>query len=469
MFKRSFCAAIALAALVGASDASAAGLYFSDRGVRPLGRGGAFVAGADDLGAIWYNPAGLSEAGSSLLADFSWLHFTADFTRRTQIPDSGGTYHQYSFDKVSGAAGFLPIPTLGASYAINKKFTIAGGVFAPYSPITTFPLTVNGQPAASRYSLVSLDGSLLVTDGAYIAYKPIEQLSFGAGFEMLAGKFKSTVVFSASPSDALISSPEDPTYDALSGLDVGPIFAPSGNLGMIATPIKQLKFGISGQLPFHINAPAKVSVRLPNAPVFASAYQDGQDAHVSFDLPGVLRLGVEARPVDALRVELAYVHEFWSVHKSIDVHPDNIKMYGIVGFPNPFAVSPLTIPRHFQDSNSVRLGGEYSVPVGGYTLDFRAGVNYESSAVPPAYLSALTIDLDKITPSIGGSLHIGKHWRLDAVYAHVFAFEREVSSAEAQVPRVNPVRGNPTDLQAINGGTYSARADVLGVGVEYRF
>src|SRR5215475_5945710 len=96
------------------SVADAAGLYFSDRGVRPLGRGGAFVAGADDLGAIWYNPAGLSEAGSSLLADFSWLHFTADVTRRTQITDSGGTYHQYSFDQASGAAGFLPIPTLGA-------------------------------------------------------------------------------------------------------------------------------------------------------------------------------------------------------------------------------------------------------------------------------------------------------------------------------------------------------------------
>ena len=55
--------AIALASLATiARDAGAAGLYFSDRGVRPLGRGGAFVAGADDLGAIWYNPAGIVDA-----------------------------------------------------------------------------------------------------------------------------------------------------------------------------------------------------------------------------------------------------------------------------------------------------------------------------------------------------------------------------------------------------------------------
>src|ERR1700679_2343015 len=63
-----------------ARPARAAGLYFSDRGVRPLGRGGAFVAGADDLGAIWYNPAGLADAGTSFLLDASYLHFSSTYT-----------------------------------------------------------------------------------------------------------------------------------------------------------------------------------------------------------------------------------------------------------------------------------------------------------------------------------------------------------------------------------------------------
>ena len=53
--------------------ADAAGLFTADRGVRPLGRGGAFVAGADDLGAIWYNPAGLADAGTTLFIDLAWL------------------------------------------------------------------------------------------------------------------------------------------------------------------------------------------------------------------------------------------------------------------------------------------------------------------------------------------------------------------------------------------------------------
>ena len=69
-------------------DVHAAGLFTADRGVRPLGRGGAFVAGADDLGAMWYNPAGLADAGSSVLVDFAWLNFSSEYRRKTQVTDA---------------------------------------------------------------------------------------------------------------------------------------------------------------------------------------------------------------------------------------------------------------------------------------------------------------------------------------------------------------------------------------------
>jgi long-chain fatty acid transport protein len=324
-------------------------------------------------------------------------------------------------------------------------------------------------PSPSRYSLVSLDGSALVVIGGWFAYKPVEEFQIGAGLQMLTGTFKSTVDFSASPPDRIISTPEDGKYDAFSQLNVGPIFAPSANMGITATPTKEVRIGLSGQLPFHVDAPASVNVRLPNAVEFDKASQQGTDAHVQFNLPAILRFGVEVRPIDALRIEATYVREFWSNHSSIDIHPDNIKLLNVTGFPSPFGVSNISIPRNFQDSNSFRLGGEYRVRISDYDFGFRAGINYEKSAVPNAYLSVLTIDLDKVTTGIGGSIYIGDHWRLDAVYAHVFASDTTVSAQEAKVPRVNPVNGNPTPVEAINGGTYSATADVLGVGVQYKF
>ena len=456
--------------------ASAAGLYFSDRGVRPLARGGAFVAGADDLGAIWYNPAGLADAGSSMLVDFAWLHFNSEYTRQTQVADSAGTLRTYNSPTVDGKSPVLPIPTIGASFNFGEKkeFTGAFGIIAPYTAITTYPLTVDGMPSPSRYALVSLEGSALVIPGLYFAYKPIEQVRVGIGVQALVGTFKSTTVFSASPSDRLVGAPEDPQYDTFSELKVGPIFAPSANAGATFIPEKHVHIGISGQLPFSVAAPAKITVKLPTSPVFDKASQDGQDATVRFKLPAVLRAGVEFRnefsDKSLLRVELAYVREFWSAHESIDVSPTNIKLLNVTGFPSPFAVSNISIPRHFIDSNSIRLGGEYRFKIEDYVIDARLGANYETSAIPNAYVSPLTVDgSNKVMLGAGGGLHLGDSWRIDLTYAHVFTNDETVLPGDAKLPRINPVQGNPTQTEAVNGGYYSQRADLFGVGMNYKF
>jgi long-chain fatty acid transport protein len=452
-------------------------LYTADRGVRPLGRGGAFVAGADDLGAIWYNPAGLADAGTSILVDFSWLNFTSEYTRRTNVTTTGGTVQTVDFPTVKGSTPFLPIPTLAGSYNFGKEkqFTAAFGVFSPYTAIASYPLTLNGAPAPSRYSLVSLEGSALVVAGGYFAYKPVETFRIGGGLQALVGNFNSTVVFSASPSDRLISAPEDPQYDSFSQLAVGPIVSPSANFGMIAAPLPYLRIGISGQLPFWVNAPATVKVRLPTAAPFDRARQDGDEGRVRFRLPPVLRAGVEYRtdisPESRIRIEAAYVREFWSLHESIDIRPENIKLLDITGFPSPFGVAPISLPRNFQDSNSFRLGTEYSLKnlFRDRWVDLRAGVSYETSAIPAEWVTPLTYDANKLIGSAGGSVHIGDNWRMDAVASLVLLNGITVDPATAAVPRVNPVRGNPTKSEGINGGDYSARAIILGVGLNYKF
>ena len=471
--------AVLLGTLATAADAGAAGLYFSDRGVRPLGRGGAFVAGADDLGAIWYNPAGIVDAPSSFLVDASWLNYSSDYTRQALTTSATGTTFVQTLPTVQGRTSVLPVPTIAASYRFGdrQQYAIAGGIYAPMTPVTSYPMTITNPdgsqgPAPQRYSLISLDGSALVVVGLWFAYKPIEQLRIGVGVQMLTGTFKSTVDFSACPPDNLVCAAENPSYDAYSQLKVGPIFAPSGNLGVTYVPAKILLIGVSGQLPFIVSSPATVDVRLPTAVVFDNASQQGDRAHVGFELPPVFRVGVEVRPLDEehdLRVEVAYVREFWSVHQSIDITPENIQLLNVTGFPSPFAVSGISIPRGGQDSNSVRLGGEYKFAVGDYKLQSRLGLAYETSGIQTAYVSPLTIDSSKVLASLGGGLYIGEHVRLDAVYSHVFASDVTVTPQEAAVPRVNPVKGNPTQTASVNGGTYSARADVIGVGMQYRF
>jgi long-chain fatty acid transport protein len=432
--------------------------------VRPLGRGGAFVAGADDLGAIWYNPAGLADAGTSFLLDASYLHFSSTYTGQALAANG----YTDKFSAVNGSTPFLPVPTLAFSFAFGprKELTAAIGTYGPMTPVASYPDTPQSQ---ARYSLVSLDGSALLGTGLWLAYKPIEQIRIGAGFEAIAGTFATSVVMNTNPMNRLLGAPLEPEYDSYSQLTVGPIFAPTGNAGITIVPEGHVRIGVSGQLPTHIDAPATIQVRLPNAPVFNDAVVNGQSGRVIFNLPGVFRAGVEVRPLDALRVELAYVRELWSNHTEIDIDPTQISISGITGFPPNFKVGNIVIPRHFQDSDSIRLGGEYGLVVNGTRLDLRAGASLESSAVPPDYESALTIDMNKLTVSLGLGVHVSAHWRFDAVYAHVFAETVTTPAATAGVPVINPVQGNPTPSTAINGGTYSAEADVAGLGLNYSF
>jgi long-chain fatty acid transport protein len=463
-------AAIAVAFVTTSIDARAAGLYFSDRGVRPMGRAGAFVAGADDLNAIWYNPAGLAQGESSLLVDFAQLRFSSSYTRRLKIVDADNTVREVDSPNVEGTSPILPIPTIAGAYAFGpkKEWTVATGVFGPYPALATYPETAAGKPSPARYALGSFDGSALAFTGLWLAWRPVPELRVGVGAEAIVGVFQSEVVFSASPQDRLIGAPEQPEFDAKSRLRVGPIFAPSANAGVIYEPDRHVRVGLSYQLPFLIDAPAKLDVRLPNDVAFDSASVHGRDAQVRFELPAVLRLGVEVRPVPTLRVEAAYVREFWTTHHSIEAVPNGITIDGVTGLPRSVPIPPITYPRSFDNSSSYRLGAEYTFEIGGYTIDLRGGVAYETSAVPRAYLSLQSLDFDKLTTSIGGSLHFGKHWRVDAVYAHVFARSETVSPDEAAIPRVNPLKGN-APFEGVNGGTYSANADLLGVGVNYVF
>ncbi len=477
MRARIFAAALGASLLAGVT-AEAAGLYFSDRGVRPLGRGGAFVAGADDGGSITYNPAGLAFAGRQLLLDGSWLRYNSTYQRRALVqqrdPNTGeptGAEYEQVFPVVEGSSPILPIPTAVITHDLDLKgFNFALGAWAPYAAITSYPERLGSQPAPQRYSLITLDGSALAILGAYGAWhSPDKTLALGAGVEALGGYFQASVAFSACLPDRFLCAPEQPDFDAYSRLRVGPIVAPSGVLGAIYAPMELLRLGLSFHLPVWIDSPATTQVRLPTSAVFDGAKQDGDEGQVTFTLPWTLRAGVELRPLETTRAELSFVVEAWGMHDEIRMQPNGMALTGVQAFPPRYYISPIALQRGFEDTYSIRLGAEHDLALGGYGLTLRAGAMFEPSAIPKKYLSATTVDLDKLIVSFGGSLKMG-HWRFDGVVAQVIGFEEQVGVREAAMPVVNPVRANPTgDPRSINAGTYNASATVLGVGLVYQF
>src|SRR4051794_24089695 len=99
---------LTLALLMGATAtllptrAAASGFYLTERGMRTLGRGGAFVAGAEGAESLWINPAGLAHSGNTFHLEGNQTFLRGSFQR---INDEG----QVS-PKVDLKTAFLPIP-----------------------------------------------------------------------------------------------------------------------------------------------------------------------------------------------------------------------------------------------------------------------------------------------------------------------------------------------------------------------
>ncbi len=461
------------------ATAGAAGFYLTDAGVRPHGRGGAFVAGADDLQSMWYNPAGLSEAGTQLLVDAAYLQYNSSFTR-VSLPVASSTNQPQpiTFPTVTGGNNFLPLPTLGVSSNFGlKTWTFAFGLHVPYVALPEYKATIdNGTtvPAAApqRYSLISGDGTALVEAGIYVSKTFFdEKLSIGIGPQLLIGQISTLLALSNCPPGSVICQEQDPNFDALTQVNAGIVVAPTAAFGAIYHITPMWRVGFSGQLPYWIDSGAKLTIQLPASNLFDSATVTGNKAELKMQLPAILRLGVEARPINGLRVEFAVVYEGWSIHNNIQLLADRknpVQLHGVTGFPDPYAVGDISLPANYHDTANLRLGGEYFGGTKNFGYVLRAGAQYQISAIPDAYKSVYDIDPDRFIGSLGVGLRISG-FSIDVSYAHDFAASVNVDPAKAALTPADPVRANGTPATAVNGGHYTENANIIGIAVGYKF
>ncbi len=474
-----FAAAAALfASFAVAPSALASGLYVTDRGVRPLARGGAFVAGGDDVGAVTYNPAGFFDAGTQLLIDASFLIFQSDYTRQALLrqvdPNTGQVVAEYeqTFPTIEGSGTPLPLPTIAGSFIVHPDWRVAVGVHVPYGVLPSYPEELeDGTPSPGRYQVVNLDGSAIVVAGGYVAWRPVEPLTVGAGFELLVGAFQSRKYLSGCVPERFFCSPEDPEWDVATEINASPIVAPSGSLGLVWQFYDGFRLGASFHLPFWVSAPATIKTRLPTTPLFRTVEQHGEDANISFMLPWEARLGIEMRDLPpGLRIEIGADYHHWEVHDTIAVEPDGVALTNIPGFPKEYQLPGIDIERGFQNTVAARLGAEYAIPASeDVVVTPRLGFSYETSAVADEYESLLWLDAGKATLSGGLGIGVGDA-RFDVVYAHQFYPTVEVSPKDAKLPQTFPLKANPPDNpDYINGGIYNWSIDVVGVGFSYTF
>lgn len=450
-------AALALSAalfLLCPKSAQAGGFFLTDRGVLPLGRAGAFVAGARGIESLWYNPAGLAGTGRSIRIEGMATFLEASFTR---IDDGGNVRPQVTLE-----TPFVPIPLLGYSDDFGlEDWDFALSLFAPNAQAYRWPDSVNGQPAPQRYSLIATDKSLIVHVAAGAAYSGIKNLSIGADVQLITGRFYTDTVFTACDMFAC-AFPEDPEFDSRSVVDLNPFFTFTAALG-VTYQFPYVKIGVSGHTPYTIGGDAKLKAGLPTHPVFDDAQIEGDEVELKVPFAGVARVGVEVSPTEQLRIELSGVREGWSRQRAIDVTPKDVWMRNVTGV-GDYEVGRIRLDRQMQNVWSARLGGEYTFEHP--AIGLRAGAAYENGAFKDATLSPITLDSDKVLLAAGASFGLPSDLSFDVTFAHVFMKDRDVRTSTIQQPTA--LRPAPEAGSHIANGDYVMEANVIGVGLTYQ-
>lgn len=444
---------LCLAATPG--EAAAAGFFLPGHGVKPMGRGGAFVtSGGGDLNSLWHNPANLAGMEAlTLTVDLALIDLAFEFQRAPMTNEDGSVTQ---FDRVSNEAAPITNPQLliGGPLPI-KGLSWAFGIYAPYMTSVTFP-----EDGPQRYTLIDNAASLLAYQHLAIGYQLNDSVRVGVGIQNLASNF--VLVNKISAYTGVYGRPEDPDLDILTRITMRKMFTPSGNFGVWVKLLPVLNAALSVQLPAHINIKdAPFETKLPDNPFFANAEVKGDTLQGKLLFPLMVRLGLGLE-LEKFDYELAVVYENWSAFDEIQASPNDVTVEGVPGV-GSIAVAPLTVPLGYRDTFSVRNGMELDISS---AIQARAGYIYESSAVPDEFYSVFLADSTKHVFTLGGT-YATEGWELDAGFAYHLMPSRSISNS--QMRQINPTDPTNENTTIVGNGDYSQRYMLFGAGFTKRF
>ncbi len=473
-------AGAALLTLATPRLASAGGFEMPGNGSEALGRGGAFVAKADDPTAIEYNPAGLAQQrGTRVLLDGHLINSSYSFQRYGAFPDSGTNpktpWGGSPYPRVSDTSGpfFAPFIAASSDLGMFDWMTFAVGVFGPSGVGNrTYPLGVAGVPAASRYDVVQ-SNSLLALPTAAVGIKVADWLELGAAVHFVYGQFSLTSTSFVDLGDGKAGPCVNYEYqpcDSVSRLDLtGTSWA--GSFGAMIRPSTSTTIGLSARTPISMTATGSATVlQSPLGQPIPAA------GHATFenDFPWVVRGGVrqafhDAGGFETGDVELDGTYETWGTAQAGGpvIHIDHLGPTGPA-----FDDINVQVAHHYNDTFSVRAGGAYNTKLSFGVLALRLGAYYDKSATSdnPGYTRLDFDTLDKIA----GTLGVGLSWgglQFNVSYAEVFEPDRTVAMGTGQIRPVDGAQhGAPVDSQgrllpAVNQGVYQGHPEIISFGI----
>lgn len=455
--------ACAVGAWLTPGEAFAGGFTFPELGTKAVGRGGAYMLGANGPELIYLNPSLLTRLnGYHLTLDASFHSMDLDYTRAGIDPrtlDENGENGQ-PFETASDQFGVFPEPMLFMSGDFGlRDFAFGLAIYGPNAMgRREFP-----KDGGQRFMLLRSE-LLQVFYSAAAAWRH-GGFRIGGTFQYvtLDTKFVTTVssafsLFNSDPAD------EADGDDAITELNLSDSNF-SGILGMGYDFDQSWSVGLTYQLPMSFKQQGKADLRFNEESLLGQNNPTLLDDSATFavDQADILRLSgryahiVEGR--ELFDIELMLTYEFWSRTDQFTITIAGPVQVTTIEQPLP---EEIVIEKNWNDTLSLRLGGDYNP---NDWLSLRLGGFYETAAVPEATTYLDFASFDRLGVGVGATFALG-FMDVDLGYMFIKNFDRTVDEGEIEI--VAPL-SNPEELQIVNNGDYSTTYQTLSVGVTLHF
>jgi long-chain fatty acid transport protein len=372
---------VAVLAVLLTTLAFAGGFQLNEHGARAMGMGGAFVARASDLSAIYFNPAGLAyQKGAHFSAGVTLIMPTASFYGPDQLNTNQET------KMVSQV--FNPI-NVYASYEIADGLVAGFGVNNPYGLGTEWPSDWSGRFISTKVDLETFFFT------PTLAYRFGDNFSVGVGMNYVTGKVTIKRVLS-DPFDPHANVSIEATGTAI-GFNAGLLYKFSDKFSIGASYRSEAKVEATGTASFD--------------PV-RSVYPAG-DMSSSLTLPATGFVGIAYTPFKNLTLEANFQYVGWSSYKEL-----------ALTFKKDNSVS--VSPKNYENTFIIRAGAEYTWN----DWQFRGGYLYDRSPAPTKYVEPLLPDANRNELCLGLGYKLSSGVTVDLAYMFIKFDQRKAVGTE---------------------------------------
>ena len=453
--------------LIGASQAFGTGFQLNENSASSLGN--AFAGGAaftDDVSAMWWNPAALSQfpriqgaLAVHLVTPSIKFHNDASQAAANQpLGHEGGD---------AGGNNFIPNAYL--SVPINPQWTFGLGVNAPFGLVTEY-----GDGWLGRYQALKSDIETINVNPA-ISWRVAPNFAIGAGANWQ--RIKATLTNNVNYSGAIALAAQQlaaagqlppaliqPIILATPGLDSKASADADDdtwgwNIGVAwdVTPQFRLGAGYRSEMKYHLSGNIDFSNPTPAPPPGTPAPVVGAIGLISAGL-NATRLYSRGISADVTVPQIVNVSMRWQVDPKWEILAD-AQWTGWSSLPElklvPNDGSTLdALALNWDDSWKFSVGASYR-----YNEQWKArvGVAFDQTPVTDQPTARLP-DSDRWWLGIGGEWKPNPNWKLDAGFVYIFA----------DSPNFNQNRGSTTANGLING-SYDVSTTIFSMQATYTF